>query len=167
MNRAPRFPFLPKSSTFVLPGMFWAIPLESYGFATGVVLGKPDANDPFAPRSNKIITVGLLDWRDSKPPTTDSLAGVPLLDWGLAHVRSIDLTSGGEGLLGQMDIAWVAIPKVSHRAGGTVGYYENGTLLRSATPFEARTLPVLGAWGLTFIASAANSRFGQEAEGPA
>lgn len=66
-------------------------------------------------------------------------------------MKSISLTSTDGGLDGLTDAIFNEVLKVSHRGGGTVGLYSNGTYRRVATRDEARDLDVFGTWGLRFI----------------
>ncbi|MGW1345755.1 hypothetical protein ACWCOV_32230 [Kribbella sp. NPDC002412] len=52
-----------------------------------------------------------------------------------------------------------ALSGVSHRVGGTVGLYRDGRMVRVATADEARDLPIIGTWGLRYIAEMAERVF--------
>jgi hypothetical protein len=98
------------------------------------------------------FVVGLADWVEVVPPTAAVLAGTRLVDLGYAHVLTIRETGGA--VLGVRDPELDSDPglmRVSHRAGGTVQLMRNAVVVRAATAQEARELPELGAWGLTFI----------------
>lgn len=143
---------MPKSTLHVVPGQFWSIPRDDGAFGVGVVLGVPTAaTAPHHATSSRTVVLGLLNKVSAIPASVDSLGGSELADWGFAHVRCIEMTSAGVGLAGIIDIPLGDVLMVSHRGGGSVGLYSNGCLVREATREEARSLPVYGTWGLTFI----------------
>ena len=87
MPKHPGYPFVPKTTTHVLAGDFWAISLRRGGwYACGQVL--------YVPEGRVTLVVGLLDWCEPVPPTADAIAGAPVLDWNGAHVKTIELTGG-------------------------------------------------------------------------
>jgi hypothetical protein len=43
--------------------------------------------------------------------------------------------------------------------GGTVGLYRDGRMVRVATADEARDLPIIGTWGLSYIVAMAERVF--------
>jgi hypothetical protein len=89
VGRHPGYPFLPKTATYVRPGDFWAIPLCRGGwYACGRVL------DTELRISNRLVTVGLLDWCESEKPTSDTIAGAKVLEYGIEHVRFIAAHGG-------------------------------------------------------------------------
>ena len=87
MPKHPGYPFVPKTTSNVRAGDFWAIPLRRGGwYACGQVL--------YVPEGRVKLIVGLLDWCEPGPPTAEATAGVPVLDWNGAHVKTIALTGG-------------------------------------------------------------------------
>ena len=116
------------------------------------MLGVPTPETtPHHPTSTRTVVVGLLNKVLDRPASPNDLGASGLADWGFAHVRCIEMTSGGIGLTGVTDLVLNDVLMVSHRGGGSVGLYSSGCLVREATREEARSLPVYGTWGLTFI----------------
>ena len=91
----PGYPFVPKTTSHIRAGGFWAIPLRRGGwYACGQVLYVEG-------RVN--LVVGLLDWCEPVRPTAEGIADSPVLDWNGAHVKTIELTGGP--LLGHSPLA--------------------------------------------------------------
>lgn len=83
----PAYPFTPKSTAYLRPGQFWAIPLQNGEFACGRVLGlKSD--------SRRLFVAGLLDWSSNVPPDAFSIAGRKVIEQGQAHIKTITETGG-------------------------------------------------------------------------
>jgi hypothetical protein len=92
VGRHPGYPFVPRTVAYIRPGDFWAIPLRRGGwYACGRVL------DTQTGLSNRLVTVGLLDWCEPDKPTPDAIAGVKVLDYGIEHVRFIAAHGGIRG----------------------------------------------------------------------
>lgn len=152
VTRSPvGYPFTPKSTARLAAGQFWSVRRDDGRFGVGIVLGVPTPDTaPHHPTSTRVFAAGLLGVVIERPATTADLDDARLVDWGYAHVQSIGAT-GTDGLGGLTDSPFDDVLKVSHRGGGAVGLYGNGTYRRDATTDEARTLDVFGTWGLTFI----------------
>lgn len=89
MSRHPGFPFEPKSTAFVRPGHFWAIPTRRGGWhCCGRILAISDLT------ATRSVVVGLLSWCEPHLPTADTIAGAPVLDYGVAHVKTVRETGG-------------------------------------------------------------------------
>lgn len=81
------FPLVPKTTTGIEPGDFWAIPLRRGGwFACGRVL--------WLGPGRVTLTVGLLDWCEPGEPTAASIADSPILTYGQVHLKCVLLTGG-------------------------------------------------------------------------
>src|ERR1051325_10015268 len=110
------FPFEAKSTRYLLPGDFWAIPLRGGSFACGRVIQLHERDD--GSLDSRLFLAGLLDWVGDTPPTLTAIAGCPTLIQGQAHVRTIQ-TSGGV-ILGHRPLADDSIEPallLSHAAG--------------------------------------------------
>jgi len=153
MAHAPAYPFEPRSTAYLKPGQFWAVPLSDGRFACGRVLAvRRDQSDPFILGGRRMFFAGLMDWVGPEPPTADALADSSLLIQGNAHIRTIQETGGV--ILGCRDLELdgiVGLREVTHRGGGTVYLYEGARRLRPATREEARDMPSLGTWGFKVI----------------
>ncbi len=163
--RDPTYPFVPRSTSFLRAGQFWAIPLASGRFACGRVLAVPEpGTDDLLPPGRRMFMAALMDWSSSEAPTEDAIAGAGVIANGMAHIKTIHAT-GGE-ILGFRDLALDdtrGLPTVSHRMGGTVYVYEGATRLRPATDDERETLPVRSTWGFQVIKRLAEHWFGDNA----
>ncbi|WP_213455471.1 hypothetical protein [Rhizomonospora bruguierae] len=97
MARHPGFPFEPRSTAYVSPGDFWAIPTRRGGwYCCGIVL----AINVSEVAPSRSLIVGLLDWCGPRPPAVDTMTGATVLAHGEAHVKTIRAT--GAILLGHM-----------------------------------------------------------------
>ncbi len=85
------FPFFPKSNAKLVPGDFWAVPLNSGRLACGQVLELPPKCEP---GSKVSFLAGLLDWVGSELPTFESIAGAKLIQQGDAHIKTITENDG-------------------------------------------------------------------------
>ena len=91
MARHPGFPFAPRSTAYVRPGDFWAIPTRRGGwYCCGLVL----ANEVLDVSPRRSLIVGLIDWCGPEPPTSENIAGCSVLEYGIAHVKTIRETGG-------------------------------------------------------------------------
>lgn len=85
------YPFRPKSNRYLLPGQFWAIPLQSGKFACGRVI-------QIMPNSTKCFLSGLMDWVGENPPTSEDLEGCKTVRQGDVHMVTIHET-GLDGMI--------------------------------------------------------------------
>lgn len=89
-NKA-NYPFVPKSTAYLVPGQFWSIPLPDGRHARGRVLelackdGKRDA---------RLFLAGLMDWVGDLEPEVDDFAGSKILEHGQVHVKTINECGG-------------------------------------------------------------------------
>ena len=91
MTTSTKYPFIPSSTSYLLPGQYWSIPLTSGSFACGRVLqlkfddGKQD---------RRLFLAGLIDWIGHAPPTPDVIGGRVLIAHGCAHIRTMSENDG-------------------------------------------------------------------------
>jgi hypothetical protein len=152
MKPEREYPFVPKSSTRLTPGDFWAVPLRDGTFACGRVVermptGKPGARVGFLG--------GLLDWRDSSKPDDQSIAGASFLAQGVVHIRAI--TSSGGSILGHRDLALDELGPWTFVYGATI--QRGFTFLRAWQGSDAGKFPSLGWWGYDIMQARANLYF--------
>lgn len=162
MVRPPDYPFEPRSNAYLVPGQFWAVPLDDGRFGCGRVLASSrDSDDRYLLAPSRMnFLAALMDWVGSAPPTEDDLVGAKVLAQGVGHIKTIRETGGV--ILGCRDLRLDGITglrEVTHRAGGTVYLYEGATRLRPATREEAASLPVLSTWGFKVIERLAERHF--------
>ncbi|EMN51355.1 hypothetical protein LEP1GSC088_4454 [Leptospira interrogans str. L1207] len=63
-----KYPFVPKSNRSLIPGQFWAIPLNNGKFACGRVI-------EVHPFETKMFLAGLVNWIGEVVPKENDLAG--------------------------------------------------------------------------------------------
>jgi hypothetical protein len=139
------FPFQPKSTARLEPGMFWDIPLDSGKYAAGVVLQKE-------PHSRTGFLAGLLDWTGDKPPNPNSLKNAVLLKQGRVHFKSIKETGGA--IQGILNLSECGIVPFLERDNGAIhaaviqGYTKVDVVLSTE---ERSKLSVASTWGYRVI----------------
>jgi hypothetical protein len=104
VSRHPGYPFEPRSTAYVTPGDFWAVPIrdgDGDRYCCGQVLTTSTRLG-----GSRMFTVGLLDWCDSGLPTAGSIDGTAVLQFGIAHVKTVRETGGS--LLGNGRVPDVA-----------------------------------------------------------
>jgi hypothetical protein len=156
----PRYPFEPKSNTFLVPGQYWGIPLSNGRWACGRVLAIKKESDEYFPGNSRTLLAALMDWQGDQPPTADGIAGRKVVAQGWAHILTIQ--KNGRLILGHRELALDDIRglrAVSHRGGGTVMLYEGALPLRPATREEAANMPVFATWGYNVISILAERLF--------
>ena len=159
MARPPVYPFIPKSSAYLEPGQFWAIPLSDGRFGCGRILAVPREPDPNLMVGTRAFLAGLLDWVAERPPDGDAIAGTRLVAQGFAHIKAITTTGGSVLGLRPLQLDGIVPARwKSHQAGGTVWVYEGATRLHPITPDE-RSFPIISIWGYSFIRDLAERRF--------
>ncbi|WP_177177281.1 Imm26 family immunity protein [Bacillus sp. MUM 116] len=89
------YPFKPKSNRFLIPGQFWAIPLNSGKFACGRVIQIMPKGEL---GSTKCFLAGLMNWVGDKPPTSEDLAVCSTIKQGDVHIVTIHET-GLDGMI--------------------------------------------------------------------
>lgn len=150
-----RYPFVPKSTSSLRPGDFWAVPRADGSFACGRVL-QTEGEYLVSPR--KAFFGSLLDWIGDSAPTADSIAGAPVLRSGIMHIKAI-VSTGGEVLGNRpLDADGLVPPTLLSAHGGNDTWILRGVVsVRRARPDEWGTFPVLGYWGLDFISALAEA----------
>jgi hypothetical protein len=146
MPRKPtliRYPFVPKSTALLLPGQFWAIPLDCGRYGCGRVLSlKVDDRGRVARR---LFLAGLMEWTGVRPPDAKDLEGKRIIWPGFAHIKTI-LETGGM-ILGLRDLALDGNEPGLFFDPCVGGVLQGGIFLREATRVDERCLPRLGGHG--------------------
>lgn len=158
----PQYPLIPKSTSSLVPGQFWALPLSDGSFGCGRVIQLKPAG---MIGSRVAFLAGVLDWHAGVLPTVVTIAGASCIAQGSAHVRSIVMSGGC--LLGWRDLAADGIEPWMFR--GAEGW-KNSVVMQGFTPIRPQTpkdldLPVYEAWGLEVARLIAERRFGQSTAG--
>lgn len=89
MSRAKKitYPLSVKSTAYLQPGQFWAIPLESGTFACGRVI-------QLWSLSRRYFLFGLMDWVGASLPDAEALAGYVTVEQGCVRIEAIHMTGG-------------------------------------------------------------------------
>jgi len=143
------YPFVPKSTSKLKPGQFWAVPLRHGKFACGRVLQVGFKGNPSKTRS---FFGCLLDWIGTCPPSENAIAGSLPFRFGVMHVKAITET-GGE-VLGEraLEADGIEIPTLLSEMGGPATQILHGAdPVRPARKEEWGGYPVLGYWGYDYI----------------
>jgi hypothetical protein len=157
MKRKPlTYPFVPKTTNWLLAGQFWALPLSDGTFGCARVIEVPPVE---LRRSRMEFLAGVIDWHSSEMPTSDSIAGAPCLVQGQAHLKAITRT-GGE-ILGFRDLAADGIEPWLFRGAHS---WKNSQVSRGLVPVRAQTpgdndLLVLLTWGYNVPRLIAEKRY--------
>ena len=89
-----KYPFTPKSTSYIEPGQFWSIPLSNGKYACGVVISKlADLHEGKV--ETRSFLAALIDWSGDQPPTGKDIENSIAVKVGAAHIKAI-CTTGGE-----------------------------------------------------------------------
>jgi hypothetical protein len=150
----PGYPFIPKSTTHIRAGDFWAIPLRRGGwYACGRVLC-------LLP-SRTLLIMGLMDWCEPTVPTAESLRGRGVIHFGAGHA-TLSIAERGQPLLGNLQLedgdhwqavaaAWTAneVGSVTLGGDGLEGHahaHFGRHFPEFPSPATERPVPLRGAW---------------------
>ena len=81
-----KYPFTPKSTSYLERGQFWAVPLSNGKFCCGAVLHLLSRGNK---TKTKVFHAGLLNWVGDKPPTENNVVGKEILHSGAVHIKAI------------------------------------------------------------------------------
>jgi hypothetical protein len=84
-------PFVPKSTSPLVRGHFWAIPLGDGRFGAGCVVGRYLLEGKVGSR---LFIGGVIDWTGAAPPSAADLSGRSTVGHGFTHVKCIVRTGG-------------------------------------------------------------------------
>ncbi|MGH2317967.1 Imm26 family immunity protein [Planococcus sp. SE5232] len=153
------YPFRPKSNRFLLPGQFWAIPLENGTFACGRVIAiEPDSRTGFL--------TGLMDWIGDAPPLADDIKGCKVLAQGSVHIKTVHETGLNGMILGNLPLTEDNIKPFFFKS--QVMFAEDCLLMRGykvigpASKEESEKYDVFSTWGYSFIKVLAETRLANE-----
>lgn len=137
-SKPPDYPFTPKSTSFLKPGMIWDIALRDGSYACGRVLC---VEGKHRKRRTNLFWGALLQWHRKTPPTVDEISGAPVLWQGDFNVRSFRGSESKILALLPLEADGIKIPPILPSLLGTeimIGY----DIRRPATDEEFRSLPV-------------------------
>ncbi|KXY47270.1 Imm26 family immunity protein [Bacillus mycoides] len=142
------YPFKPKSNRYLVPGQFWAIPLDNRKFVCGRVI-------EMEPNSRRGFLAGLMDWIGDSPPIAEDLKGCKTLIQLNVHIKTIHETALDGCISGYRSLKLDGIEEDYFTS--QLVHDENCMLmkgyavLRQATQEEADTYGQLGAAGYMMI----------------
>jgi len=139
------YPFKPKTTAYIRPGDFWALPLAHGMFGCGRVI-------ELMPGSRKRLLVGLINWIGNAKPTGEQIAGKRTVAQGEVHLRCIHET-GGE-ILGHRPLSCDLIEPdffLSESPGRSCMLLQGYRVIRPATADEQKELSVFPGWGYLLI----------------
>ena len=158
LNHMPaQYPFVPRSTTYLVPGQYWSIPLSNVLFACGRVLQLRDGN-------SRNFIAGLMDWSGEEPPSAATIRGCKLIAHGQVHVKTIHENDGE--ILGCLSLeeSGIEVPLSLDEAPGADCHLRRGfDVLRIASVQEQRELSVFSTWGYGAIRIRAEQAFGSGA----
>ncbi len=82
MTKLRKFPFVPKSNKFLMPGDFVGIPLPNEQWACAVILGRLLSG-------RSAFIGGLFEWVGSGPPCCSSIDGAQVPHYSSHHIKTI------------------------------------------------------------------------------
>lgn len=150
------YPFVPRSTTSLVPGQFWAIPLSDGSFGCGRVI---ETKPPGSAGARLLFLAAVLDWYADVPPTSGAIAGVKCLDQGQAHMKAITETGGC--ILGHRPLELDSIEPWEFRGNQ---FHVNSYVYRGMEPLRPqepadKSLPVLSTWGYKVPGAIVERRF--------
>ncbi len=83
-----KYPFEPRSNSYLVPGQFWGVPFSDGSWACGRV-GDQSEPDVYFQGNSRTFLAGLMNWDGDDPPTSENIAGQNLVARGWAHVATI------------------------------------------------------------------------------
>lgn len=165
MKRGAKFmeyPFRPKSNRFLLPGQFWAIPLENGKFACGRVIEiEPDSRTGFL--------AGLMDWLGDAPPMPDDLKGYKVVSQGSVHIKTVHETGLNGMILGYLPLTEDEITPFFFKSQEVFAddclLMHGYKVMRPASKEESEKYATFSTWGYEFIKALAEVKLlNQETE---
>ena len=156
LKRQPTYPFVPHSTTALLPGQFWAIPLSDGSFGCGRVI---ELTSPGSIGARVSFLAAVLDWNAHLLPNSEAIAGAMCLSQGQAHLKVV--TESGGCILGHRALELDGIEPWEFRGAE---FHVNSHLhkgLRPERPQERSdsSLPVLSTWGYRMPVIIAEAQF--------
>ncbi|MFT5420073.1 MAG: hypothetical protein ACI9D5_000814 [Candidatus Endobugula sp.] len=89
-----KYPFSPKSTSYLEPGQFWAIPLSNGEYGCGIVVAKLASLHDHSKIETRLFLAALINWHGEQLPIPEEIQNLEILEVGAAHVKTI-LTTGG------------------------------------------------------------------------
>jgi hypothetical protein len=81
-----KYPFVPKSTSYLEEGQIISIPLSNGTYACGRVL---ELKYEGTKRDSRQFILGLMAWHGNEPPSSESITGTTILDHGQVHIKTI------------------------------------------------------------------------------
>lgn len=159
-GRQPKYPFVPKSTAYMVEGQYWDIPLTSGSYACGRVL---QFDIRAGRRHSRAFLAGLLDWSSPEPPSDQSIAGAKLLEQGDVHIMTIRESRGQIRGWRPLHLDHIQpFLELSHSPSHNCMLVRGFETLRPATLDEQKALYVHSTWGFGVIRLLAEAYFVQQ-----
>jgi hypothetical protein len=160
MDKKEKYPFVPKSTSYMMEGQFWDIPLSNGKYACGRVL---QFDTSTGKKNSRTFLAGLMNWVGENLPTFDAIAGAKLLEQGAVHVRTIEFIGGAVRGLRQLELDNITpLLELSHMPLNDCWLMRGFDRLRLATLEERKSLYIHSTWGLGVIKILAETYFVQK-----
>ena len=162
LRRSVKYPFEPKSTAYLEPGQFWALPLSDGRYGCGQVLAVRPAipGDPNLPLSSRVFLAGVLDWVGASPPRAATIEGRDILAYGNAHILAIR-ESGGQ-ILGVGEVPDDLYKVRTAAIGGEV--YQGWNPVKLDPGQAISDLSTLSTWGFNVAHNLAEMLFVEKRE---
>ena len=99
-----KYPFTPKSTSYLEPGHYWPTALSDGKYACGVVVSKLiDIHENKI--ESRLFLAALIDWTGRKPPTAEDIKDCKAIKVGGLHIKSI--TTAGVGIIGKANFCFL------------------------------------------------------------
>jgi hypothetical protein len=157
VEKKEKYPFVPKSTSYMKEGQFWDIPLSNGKFACGRVLQFDFSRGK---KNSRGFLAGLIDWVGESLPTSDAIAGAKLLEQGKGHIRMIEFNRGQIRGFRPLELdnmkPFLELDQMPVNNCFLTSGFER---LRLATLEERMSLYIGSTWGLGVIKIAAEAYF--------
>ena len=152
----PTYPLVPRSTTALLPGQFWAIPLSDGSFGCGRVI---ELKESGALGARVSFLAAVMDWHGDTPPTPDGIAGAKCLAQGEAHLKAITETGGA--ILGHRSLIADAVVPFLFRTQVFLpnSFVQRGYQVLRPAESPDGDLPAFPTWGFKVITVVAEKHF--------
>lgn len=155
-----KYPFVPKSTSYLEEGQIISIPLSNGKFACGRVL---ELKYEGTKRDTRQFIVGLMAWCDKEPPNSETISGSTILDHGQVHIKTIKECDSQ--IVGYRNLAddRIQVPLSLDQSPGKNCRLRRGySLLGLASENEQTKLEVFSTWGFKVLKIKAEKHYGNK-----
>jgi hypothetical protein len=147
------YPFTPKSTKYLEPGQFWAVPISEGRFCCGRVL---QLHSDKIPQPTRAFFGALHEWVGHSPPTSEDVSKAGFLRFGIMHIKAITET-GGE-IIGIRSLQEDGFQLPLMISGNEV--CQGAESVRKTSKKDRKQYPSLRYWGYGFITDLGARYFG-------